>query len=59
MNSLRVDEDVLVAIADGDPRALAIQQSWKFNHAVVEMDSKELDTLFERCRTAFHFPKAR
>lgn len=57
MNSLRVDEDLLVALADGDRRARAISEAWKFHEPVTLMDSQELDELSERCRTTFDFSR--
>lgn len=58
MKSLNIDENFMVALVDGDPRAALIAESWKFTFPVTEMTSLELDELSERCRTTFNFPRA-
>ena len=54
MHSLRPDELLLVALVDGDPRARAIAESWRFHEPVTLMPSAELDELSERCHTVFN-----
>lgn len=58
MNSLRIDENFLVALVDGDPRAAAIADSWKFRFPVTEMTSDEIDALYEKCRTTLAFSRS-
>lgn len=57
MDSLRPDESLMVALADGDIRARAIVESWRFNEPITVMDGDELDELIERCHTTFNFPR--
>ena len=58
MLSLRPDEHFLIALVDGDFRARAIAESWRFKEPITTMPSDELDALSIRCRTTFNFPRA-
>lgn len=55
MQSLRVDESLLVDFVMGDPRARLIVESWRFHEPITTMSSKALDSLIEITRTSFDF----
>jgi hypothetical protein len=57
MNSLRPDESLVLALCDGDPRAKAIVDGWKFNTPVILMTKEDLDELSERRHTTFNFQR--
>lgn len=58
MDSLRPDEALMNALVDGDPRARAIVEAWRFRMPITLMTKADLEELSERCRTTFNFPRA-
>ncbi len=54
MQSLRVDESLLVDFVMGDPRARLIVESWRFHEPITIMSSEEFDILTEHCHTDYH-----
>lgn len=57
MNSLRVDENLLMEFVRGKAEAVAIVEAWKFHEPVTLMSSAELDALSARTHTTFNFPR--
>ncbi len=57
MQSLRIDENLLVDFVMGDPRARMIVKSWKFNEPITVIPADELEEMSERTHTIFSFQR--
>lgn len=52
--SLKPDENLMIAAAEGNPEAVAIVEAWRFKHPVRTVSSEEFEAMTERGRVTFH-----
>lgn len=57
MDSKHPDEELIFKLIDGDPRAEAICESWRFHEPVTFLSREALEELSERCHVIYSFPR--